>query len=229
MVCTELQDWVQVLELVSRLEHKGLVSKKQGQTRRLRAYVGLLRQAGQSPDRKKLDGAWHRIPKRFRRQACLLAVYVEERLRFPATGDCEPLLRQHLKKHWRPNLVRLYGEVEGHEADKQLAFAERQLARHANEPVLLLTLGRLCRRNSLWGRGRNYLQQSLALAPTPTAYRELAALMEQQGEPYAAALYYQQGLECATDRQRQNGVRPPDNKASKDARDKRTPRPAAQT
>lgn len=227
-----LKDWAQVLELLNQVERQGLLPMEQIRARQLSAYAGCLRQAGQSSGREKLDEEWRNIPKRLRQEHSLLEVYVEERLWFPDTSDCEPLLRQCLKKNWEPNMVRLYGEVEGHEAARQLAFAEKQLASHANDPVLLLTLGRLCGRNSLWGKARHYLEQSLALAPTPAAYRELAALLERQGEHSAAAICYQEGLEYATDRHRQSGIRLPDNKGSKavpDKEDKEAALPALPT
>ena len=214
----ELKDWKQVLELLEKVERKGLLPIEQVRAKQLNAYAGLLRQAGQASSRDKLDNEWNKIPKKLRQELYLLEVYIEERLWFPDTSDCEPLLRQCLKRNWDSNIVRLYGEVEGTEMDKQLAFAEKQLAAHANDPILLLTLGRLCKRNSLWGKARNYLEESLALAPTPEAYRELAVLLERQGEHNGAAICYQEGLEYATDRHRQSGVSMIDNKDKKQKR-----------
>ncbi len=209
----DLEDWAQMLVCLEKVERKRLLSTQQIRAKRLNAYAGLLRRAGQSSARDKLDEQWQKIPKKLRREACLLKVYVQERLWFPDTSDCEPLLRQHLKKNRDDELLRLYGEVAGAQPDKQLAFAEKQLAGHADDPVLLLTLGRLCKRNSLWGKARNYLEASLALAPRPETYRELAALLARQGEHNAAAICYQEGLEQATERHRQGSISPPADQA----------------
>ena len=43
---------------------------------------------------------------------------------------------------------------------------------------LLLALGRLCRRASIWGAAQRYLQQSLSSMPGPAAWRELALMYE---------------------------------------------------
>jgi HemY protein len=41
-------------------------------------------------------------------------------------------------------------------------------------PSLLLTLGRLCLQNSLWGKARDYLENSLQVQRNPEACAELA-------------------------------------------------------
>jgi HemY protein len=108
------------------------------------------------------------------------------------------LLRKILKTRWDDNLVCQYGLVEGSNTVKQLQFAEHLLATHADDAVLLLTLGRLCKRNSLWGKAKTYLQDSLALQASAEVYQELALLLEQQGEHVAAGSFFQLGLALAT-------------------------------
>jgi hypothetical protein len=53
-------------------------------------------------------------------------------------------------------------------------------------------------RNALWGRARSYLEASINLQASPESYRLLADLLEQMGEPAAAALCYREGLVLAT-------------------------------
>jgi HemY protein len=129
----------------------------------------------------------------------LIEIYTTEKLKFTDTVECELLLRKALKKHWDVSLIRLYGLVESNNEAKQLAFAEGLLKRHARDSALLLTLGRLSVRNNLWGKARAYLEESIEIQATPEGYRELAALLEKQGEYSAATVYYQQGLTLATD------------------------------
>jgi len=79
-----------------------------------------------------------------------------------------------------------------------LKFAESLLAGHARDPILLLTLGRLSSRSNLWGKAKGYLEESIDVKPMPESYRELATLLEKQGEHVAANVYYQKGLTLAT-------------------------------
>ena len=95
-------------------------------------------------------------------------------------------------------LVRLYGLVTGSNPDKQLLTAESYLQNHARDSALLLTLGRLCMRNKLWGKARDYLQESIDVQANPEAYYEFAKLHEFEGDRKQAATCYEKGLTLAT-------------------------------
>lgn len=195
---SELKDWQQSLELLRDLEKKNVLPLERIRSKQLEVYAGLLRNAGESGDKEYLEKEWQSIPKKLRSEFYLIEVYVNERLRFPGTVDCEELLRRVLKKKWDAALVRLYGLVEGESAQRQLRFAERLLTIHRRDAVLLLTLGRLARRNSLWGKARTYLEESLAMHPYPETYHDLATLLVQQGDNIAAQRCFQDGLALAT-------------------------------
>ena len=194
---TDLHDWQSVLKLMPSIEKAGLYSREQIQARQLEAYTGLLHEAGEVGDRNRLDDVWNNIPKKLKQHFYLIEVYVSERLKFGETADCEPLLRSALKKQWDSVLVRLYGLVEAADPNKQLAVAESCLQSHARDPVLLLSLGRICKRNKLWGKARDYLQESIEVKPNPEAYYEFAQLHEQDGNKDEAAICYEKGLELA--------------------------------
>ncbi|HSR63794.1 MAG TPA: heme biosynthesis HemY N-terminal domain-containing protein [Gammaproteobacteria bacterium] len=195
---TDLKAWNEVLKLLKEVGRIGLLSKETVHARQMEAYAGLLQSAGDSADIRKLEDTWQSVPKKLKQELYLLEIYVLEKLRFADTADCEPLLRRVLKKNWDTGIVRLYGLVEGRDSSQQLAFAESLLPQHLHDATLLLTLGRLNMRNSLWGKARSCLEESIELHPTPEAYRELAALLEQQGDYSGASEYYQQGLTLAT-------------------------------
>ena len=188
---TDLRRW-------SESRRRGRVSAEQARAEQLARHAGLLRQAGSGHDAPALKAAWRRIPNKLKKDSALLGAYVTERLRLGDSGGCEPLLRRALKKQWDPELARLFGLVEGRNPKRQLQFAESSLSRFPRDAALLLTLGRLCKTLQLWGKARSYLEQSIEAQPNPEACRELATLLEQQGDPAAAAKYYQQGLNIAT-------------------------------
>jgi tetratricopeptide (TPR) repeat protein len=82
----------------------------------------------------------------------------------------------------------------GRDPAAQLAWAERFLGSHPDDPPLLLTLGRLCVSNRLWGKARTYLEASLQVEPLPEVFEELGGLLEQLGEQKAALECYRRGL-----------------------------------
>jgi len=195
---TDLMEWQQVLDMLTGFGRSKLLPAETIKSRQLQAYAGLMKEAGTTAEKSHVDEIWAKIPKKLQSELYLIEVYVGECLRYPDNSNCEQILRKTLGQNWDPALVRLYGMVEGKDIDKQLVFAERMLATHALDAALLLSLGSLCKRNSLWGKARTYLEESIAVQPNPEAYQEIAALHEQQGEHTSAAEYYQAGLNLAT-------------------------------
>ncbi|HQW58531.1 MAG TPA: hypothetical protein PK583_06220, partial [Gammaproteobacteria bacterium] len=72
---------------------------------------------------------------------------------------------------------------------------------HFTNPILLLTLGRLCLANQLWGKARDYLEKSLNLMPLPETYAALGFLMEYLELREKSEEYYKKGLLLATQTQ----------------------------
>ena len=193
----EMQDWTRATGLLQECRRRGLMSADQARAKQLSLYAGLLQQVGSEQDRPALDNVWRNIPHRLKRESALIGAYVKERLRFGDSSDCETILRRALKSQWDPELVLLYGQVEGRNLKQQLVFAESCLSRFPEDAALFLTLGRLCKKNHLWGKARSYLEQAVRARPEPGTCQELATLLEQQGEHTAARACYQQGLTLA--------------------------------
>lgn len=197
---TQLQDWHRVIDLLQQLKQIKHTDSDRIRSQQLQAYAGLLQQAGNSGDDKVLARTWISIPKQLRKELFLIEAYVLQRIRFPDHFDAEIQIRNVLKKQWDETLVNLYGYVRGHDPIQQLNFAEDLLRKRVRDPVLLMTLGRLCLQNKLWGKARMYLEECLSIKPSPELYRELAMLLEKLGEVEFAAECYQKGLRLATER-----------------------------
>jgi HemY protein len=115
-----------------------------------------------------------------------------------AVGDCreaQRVIEDALAEHWDATLVLAYGECgkPGEPAGDvlgRIAQAEKWLQRLPRDGALLLTLGRLCRQQQLWGKARSYLEAALAVAPSRVVHVELAQLLDQLEEPALAARHY---------------------------------------
>ena len=85
------------------------------------------------------------------------------------------MLRKASDRNWSDLLVDLFGQADGGTAysPSQLAAAEAWLRDHPDNPVLLLTLGRLAARNQMPSKARRYYEMSIAQSPHPVTYREL--------------------------------------------------------
>jgi len=151
-------------------------------------------QLDQAADGEAVDAAWKDVPKAQKADISLLEAYYQALMRTDQHERAEKELVTALKSNWRGPLVRQFGQVLGKDASKQLKKAEGWLSTHSEDPDLLLTAAQLCLRNELWGKARSYLETVISLRPTPEAYQEFGALLNQMGEPDAAADAYRDGL-----------------------------------
>ena len=191
---TALNDWQEVLKLLRSIEKEKLYTHDEIEIKKHNAYVGLLKDAGISDDRKKLDNIWEEIPRKLKYHHHLIEVYVREKLKFKDISDSEVILKNAIKKKWDRKLVRLYGLVIGIDPDKQLATAESWLNQYPDDPILLLSLGRICVRNSLWSKAKTYLQKSLDIRENSDTLFEFANLYQKQSDYKQATVYYEKGL-----------------------------------
>ena len=117
-----------------------------------------------------------------------------------AQAEAEEVLRGALKRNYDSHLVRLYGLLRGSDPVKQLQTAEGWLKAHPGDASLLLTLGRLCLQNSLWGKARDYFESSLKIERNPETCAELARLLAQLGDTGRSNQLFQEGLNMLDER-----------------------------
>ena len=138
--------------------------------------------------------AWKNVPKDQRKDISLLETYYSSLIRTGLHDKAEKDLAADLRREWRPQLVELFGIVDGSDPPRQLKKAEGWLKNHGEDADLLLAAARLCLRNELWGKARSYLETVISIRPTPEAYQEYGRLLSRLGEGDAAADAYRAGL-----------------------------------
>lgn len=120
-----------------------------------------------------LNALWSQLPKAQRRAPAVIDAYARKAASFglvlPAMDEVESALR----REWSSQLVETYGSLPGGDLEARLRRAEAWQESHPNDPHLLLALGRMCVRMSLWAKARQYLERSLALVPTSNAWEAL--------------------------------------------------------
>ena len=187
-----LKDWQAVLDL---LDSRRLWPRETTWAKRQEAWIGRLQLAETTADLCRL---WRDMPRRLRHSIPVLAAYVTRYLELDPDTDtarhCESLLRGVLKRSWDAGLVRLYGLLDSGDSAAQLRWLSGLLRAHPDDPVLLLSLGRLAAQNRLWDKARIWLENSLAAQATAEVCYELAKLHRREGDMQAACLRLQQGL-----------------------------------
>lgn len=145
-----------------------------------------------------LARVWSGLARRLRENPAIVAVYARALLKAGSQAGAEEVLRKALSTQWHARLIGLYGELDGNEVRGALTRAERWLEQHQEDPALLLSLGRLCLSQQLWGKARAYLETLSRLAPSPLVWRLLADACDELGDTRLAQQYRQRGLEHAT-------------------------------
>lgn len=190
----ELRDWERLRELLPELRKRGVGSNAELDEIEIEANLALLEQSAQTRDLSALQLTWNRIARNVREQERVLCSYARHLIALEANAAAEPLIRDALKNRWSEELVYLYGTLAGPDPARQLANAEAWLKTQGKNPVLLLTLGRLSKRNHLWGKARAYLEASLGIKPRAETYQELGGLLEQLKDKETALHCYRKGM-----------------------------------
>lgn len=190
----DLADWEHVVEIIPALRKRKIFPEAHIEHMEQTAYSALLDQAARQGEQKPLQDLWYRIPQAMQEKETISVKYIGYLFDAGAGDLAEPLIRNALRRYWSEPLVRYYGLLKSADSKAQLAHAEAWLSNHENNGVLLLTLGRLCLRNGLWGKARSYLEASVGAGQLPEAYNELGFLLEQMGEADKAIECYRQGL-----------------------------------
>lgn len=137
--------------------------------------------------------AWKAMPKKLRSDEEIVIDYVDT-LAPSAPVEAEGVLRRALKKDWRETWVRRYGRVDS-DPVKQLAIAKQWLKSRPDDPVLLLTLGRLAASAGNTEEAKSYLEASLGHREDADTLAELGHLCSSAGQVEAANGYLSRALE----------------------------------
>lgn len=91
-------------------------------------------------------------------------------------------------------LIKIYGLIKSSNVKQQIKNAENLIRKYPNNGVLLLTLGRLCIYEKLWGKAKNYLEHAIQIYEDPDCYIELGKVAELLGESEKSLSYYQNAI-----------------------------------
>ncbi len=144
-----------------------------------------------------LNTLWSQLPKSQRRVPAAIDAYARRASGFGLVLPAMDELESALRREWSPQLIETYGTLPGDDIEARLRRAEGWLDAHPNDANLLLTLGRMCVRLKLWGKAHQYLQRSLALTPSASAWEALGDTFAGQGDALQAQRCYRNALAFA--------------------------------
>lgn len=183
-----LEQWEKVLSVLQQLERCEGIASWQAREYRQQAYLQILNRYVSDP--QGLLAYWKAIPEEDRLSARLAQAGAHS---FNAIGNGDQayeIVAMSLTKQWDTELAGMIGDCASNKATEQLQQAENWLLSHEGDANLLLSLGKLCIRLSLWGKAQSYLEASISVKPTATAHLMLAKMLEGRGETNDAFKHY---------------------------------------
>ena len=192
-----LGNWEQVLALLAQLEKREAIEPVQLQQLRYHAHSQLLER--RSGHREELLRYWNSVPENERLDTQLTRTAAQALIAAGAIAEAARAIEMSLTRQWDASLAAMYGD-SGNETMRQLEQAEFWLEDHHGDAGLLLSLGKLCIRQELWGKAQSYLEASLSVQPSGEAHLALARLLEHMGSQEEAYRHYRFSLEYALNR-----------------------------
>lgn len=194
----QLPDWEALAELLPELERYKVLKPDAQLKLAEQVFSQRLRVAG-SDSLHDLHAVYRELPKALRTSELLTSQYLQYLLHYDQDAEASNVLKAFLKQQWSDDLVGSVGFLTGGNPQLLLLLLEDFLKHRTNNPVLMLTLGRLSLRTQLWGKARDYFEQALRLAKAPMLVAELNAelgrLLEHLGEEERSLLYYQRAMQ----------------------------------
>lgn len=189
------RNWDQVLLLLGQLDRREVFEPALlSQLKRYAQTENLKRKA---LDARTLRSYWDKLSAEDRRDNRIAAAAAQCFIALGGCTEAHAIIEESLESSWDPALLPLYVECLPRDARRYLERAESWLREHPGDPGLLLGLGELCMHQGLWGKAQSYLEASLAIDPSHSAYVQLGRLLERIGKPEEASRVYRQGLELS--------------------------------
>lgn len=181
-------NWGEVLNVLAQLEKRAAIDVTMAAQLRQQAWLEKIRQ------QESLQGVTQclaKIPTDFKRRTKIVAVAAQALIKYGGCDSAQHLLADSLNAQWDSELVALYGDCQSGEVIEQIEQAEKWLKQHQQDAGLLLALGKLCLHQKLWGKAQNYLDASLSVSPSASAYTALGRLAECINKPEESLVYLQ--------------------------------------
>src|SRR5260221_6913750 len=151
----------QIPPLADPLVKRKVYDATQGDLVRAGAHAEAL--AALRNDAAGLRAYWNRLPDAEKQNPRVARAGAASFLLLGGDREAAEIIVRCLERAWDSDLTTLYSQCRTSDPTRQLETAERWLLQHSQDATLLYALGKLCERETLWGKAQTYLEASLAL------------------------------------------------------------------
>ncbi len=203
----QLEDWEGLARLLPELRRRKVLDEMALEALEQRVFSVLIDRYAERGDLDRLHRIWAQMPRELRYQEAVLGRYASALIEGGEGMVVAALLGDAVERAWSARLVYLYGLVSGPDVKQRLKRAEGWRKAHEQDPVLHLTLGRLCMTLQLWGKARGYLETACERGRLPEAHWLLSQVLEQAGEEIGARAVWKEGIKLAAELERRRWLR----------------------
>ncbi|WP_170113052.1 heme biosynthesis protein HemY [Ahniella affigens] len=148
----------------------------------------LARTVRETADAISLHSLWTDLPLAQKRLSDVATAYAHRAVQLNLVPQAAQELESCLKHEWSQAVVRAYGLLPPDaKLPPRLKTAEAWLESHADDPELLLALGRLCRQEKQWIKAEDYLRRALHAEASASIWEEIGRCYAEQGDAERAA------------------------------------------
>jgi len=192
----ELEDWVALNELLPVVKKAARIPQQELDKLEQKVQLQLLERAVRGHGIRtvqELKDTYQEMPRAVRLSYAIVKRYIELLMEQGEEKLAEQELRNALPSVWHDDLICQYGKLRG-DTNQQLLFVQRQLTERPNDPVLLLSAGRLALRNNDLEKAREFLQTGLRINGMAELHAEMGRLLLAEGEESLACEHFQLAL-----------------------------------
>lgn len=200
----QAKEWEKSLAVIDQLERRKVFDGEQAARLRRHALTEHLRR--RAGDLAALDDAWRKVPEAQRRDTTVAYAAAQGYVNLKSGARAAEIIERSLDQAWDSDLAALYADCSVPDTVQQIERAERWLTAHSQDAALLLTLGRLCMRQELWGKAQNYVDASIAIEAGYPAHLVAAQLHEKLGNTENAQRHTKAALDLALAKLREVAV-----------------------
>ena len=191
-------DWDAIRKLIPSLNKNKVLMEAEVKLLEADAYSNLLREAAQKGDFTDIQELWQEIPDYIKTVSGIPAIYFAAMIDVGAGAKIEDELAKIISSNWDHTLLVLFGSVQSNDRARQLRTAESWLTVYPDDPVLLRILGKLCILLNDTDKAELYLEKSIAVEPSVSAYQLLGNILFGKDDKNNAIECYKMGLELAS-------------------------------
>lgn len=185
----KVHNWESMVELLRSVRKKKAAPVNQIVKMESLAAVGALKDAADG----NVQAIFDNQPSHVQSLAEVVKAYASRLNDMGQVDDAAKAVSKALNSEWNDDLAGLYGEIESSDASAQLEQAEKWSAANGESVSLLLSLGNLSYRRSLWGKAKEYVVKSIGIRPTQEAFFALGKTLEAMDDNSAALEAYKHG------------------------------------